>query len=99
MKKDESLCDDKLEKIGLIKEIDTLALIEKIERNNKKKALKLQDFAYTFAAVIVVMLQIIIAKKFGMAICILFNFFLVLPAPILILVKSVKMYRKGDDVK
>lgn len=99
MKKDESLCDDNLEKIGLIKEIDTLALIEKVEESNRKKELKIENFIYAFAVVIVVMFQIIIVKKFGIVICVLFNFFLVLPAPILILVKSTKMYRKGEDVK
>lgn len=99
MKKDESLSDDNLEKIGLIKEIDTLALIETSEESNRKRELKIQNFIYAFAVVIVVMFQIIIARKFGIVICILFNFFLVLPAPILILVKSAKMYRKGEDVK
>ncbi|MFL0253179.1 hypothetical protein ACJDT4_22495 [Clostridium neuense] len=99
MKKEERLCDDNLEKIGLIKEIDTLSLIEKVEKSNRKRELKIQNFIYAFAVVIVVMFQAIIAKKFGIGICILFNFFLVLPAPILILVKSTKMYRKGEDVK
>ncbi len=99
MKKDESLCDNNLERIGLIKKIDTLALIEKVEESNRKKELKLQDFMYAFALVIVVMFQVIIAKRFGIALCIFFNFFLVLPAPILILVKSTKMYRKGEDVR
>lgn len=99
MKKDESLSDYNLEKIGLIKEIDTLALIEKVEENNRKKELRLQDFIYAFAVVIVVMFQIIIVKKFGVVLCILLNFFLVLPAPTLILVKSAKMYGKGDDVR
>jgi|GEM_PF-3619579 len=99
MKKDESLYDDNLEKIGLIKEIDTLVLIEKVEESNTKRKLRIQNFIYAFAVVIVVMFQIIIAKKFGIVICILFNTFLVLPAPILILVKSTKMYRKGEDVR
>lgn len=99
MKKDESLCDDNLEKIGLIKEIDTLALIEKVEESNRKKELRIQDFMYVFAVVIVVMFQIIIMKKVGMVACILLNSFLVLPAPVLILVKSVKMYSKGDGIK
>lgn len=99
MKKDESLCDDNLEKIGLIKEIDTLALIEKVEESNRKKELRIQDFMYVFAVVIVVMFQIIIMKKVGMVACILLNSFLVLPAPVLILVKSAKMYSKGDGIK
>lgn len=99
MKNDESLCDDNLEKIGLIKEIDTLVLIEKVEESNKKRELKIQNFIYVFAVVIVVMFQIVIAKKFGIVICILFNFFLVLPVPTLILVNSTKMYRKGEDIR
>lgn len=99
MKKNESLCDDNLEKIGMIKEIDTLGLIEKIEESNRKRTLKFQDLTYAFSAIIILMFQIIIIKKFGIAVSMLFNLFIVMPAPILILIKSVKIYYKGDDIR
>lgn len=88
MKKNESLCDDNLEKIGLIKEIDTLALIGKVEEGNRKKELKIQDLIYIFSVIIILMFQITVIKKFGIAVSILFNLFIVMSAPILILVKQ-----------
>lgn len=88
MKKDRSLCDDNLEKIGLIKEIDTLTLIEKVEEGNRKKKLKIQDLIYIFSVIIILMFQITVIKKFGIAVSILFNLFIVMSAPILILVKQ-----------
>lgn len=88
MKKDKSLCDDNLEKIGLIKEIDTLALIEKVEEGNRRKKLKIQDFIYAFSVIIILMFQMIIIKKYGIVVSMFFNLCIVMPTPILILVKQ-----------
>lgn len=99
MKKDESVFDDNLEKMGFIKEIDTLKLIEKVEKINRRKLLILQDCVYTFVAFIIIMFEIIATVKLGVAAIILLNFLIVLPAPILILVKPIKIYGKDNDVR
>lgn len=88
MKKNENLCDDNLEKIGMVKQIDTLALIGKVEQRNIKRELKIQDLIYIFSVIIILMFQITVIKKFGIAVSILFNLFIVMSAPILILVKQ-----------
>lgn len=99
MKKDESVFDDNLEKMGFIKEIDTLKLIEKVEKSSRRKLLILQDCAYAFVAFIIIMFEIITTVKLGIAAVILLNFLIVLPAPILILVKPIKIYGKDNDVR
>ncbi|PJI09321.1 MULTISPECIES: hypothetical protein [Clostridium] len=87
--------DDYLEKIGAIKEIDTLNIIKDAKDVQNRKKLRVQDFIYCFFAMTVIILEFFIASRFGIFICLFINFILSSILPFLLLIK-LKNNVKGD---
>lgn len=95
MNKCEFLEDDYLEKIGVIKEIDTLNIIKDAKDVQDRKKLRLQDFIYCFFGVTIIILEFFIASRFGIFVCLFINFILSSILPFLLLMKF-KNNVKGD---
>lgn len=87
MDKYKFLEDDYLEKIGVIKEIDTLNIIKNAKDVQARKKLSLQDFIYSFFGVVIIILEFFIASRFGIFICLFINFIMSSILPFLLLMK------------
>ncbi len=94
--KSDLLEDDFLETAGLIKPIDTIALIEKAEQIKKEKHLKLQDTIYALLTVLITFVHIIMIFKFGLRLTLVVDFILSSPIPVLILFYNSKKLRGGS---
>ncbi|URZ07812.1 hypothetical protein [Clostridium felsineum] len=98
MNKNKYIEDDYLEKIGVIKDIDTLSIIKAARQGEENKELRIQDFIYAFSLVFAVIVEISILYKFGVKVCLVLNFIMTFLLPLLVLIKP-KNYMGGGIVK
>ena len=93
--KSELLEDSFLEGLGLIKQIDTLAIIEKAQEAEVRSRARFQDTLYALLGSLIIVFQVISAFKLGIKITLLVDFILSSPAPVLILFSMNKKYKGG----
>lgn len=92
--KNELLEDSFLEGLGLIKQIDTVAIIEKVTEAEDRKRVRLQDTLYALLGSLIIVFQVMSAWKLGIRTTLLIDFILSSPAPVLILFSMNKNIRE-----
>ncbi|GFZ32737.1 hypothetical protein CSC2_32630 [Clostridium zeae] len=102
MKRNESIFDENkllddssLEELGLIKKLNVIDLIDKVQDKEKKKKLIISDFVYGGVVTLVLIMQFNILIRMGVVIWISINGFMSLLIPLIMLPKLQKRIKGG----
>lgn len=93
--KNKLLDDSSLEELGLIKNLNIIGLIDKVQEEEKKKRLIISDFVYAGVVFLVLIIQLNILIRMGIIIWISINSFMSLLLPFVMLPKLQKRIKGG----
>ena len=93
--KDKLLDDSSLEDLGLIKNLNVIDLIDKVQEEEKKRRLIISDFVYAGVVILALIMQFNILIRMGIIIWISINSFMSLLLPFVMLPKLQKRIKGG----